>query len=221
MTTIFDKLLQLPLFQGMTREDFASVVGKVAFHFQKHRAGDILAQTGSSCDKLIFLLKGEVEITTLSDQARYSVTEFVQAPCLIEPDSLFGPSTTFRSTYLAASEADTVTIHKSFILNDLFKYEIFRLNFLNYLCNRAQSEYRKLWENPTGSLEERMGRFVKQHLKRQQGKAILRIKMNDWAEILNETRKSVSHVLNSMQSRNLVELKRGEVHIAEVSNLPG
>ena len=43
--TMYDTLLQLPLFQGLCKDDFTSIIEKVKFHFHQFEAGeDILAE---------------------------------------------------------------------------------------------------------------------------------------------------------------------------------
>ena len=60
METMFDTLLQLPLFQGLCHEDFTSILDKVKLHFIKHKVGETIIESGSPCKQLCFLLKGEV-----------------------------------------------------------------------------------------------------------------------------------------------------------------
>ena len=64
METMFDTLLQLPLFQGLCHEDFTSILDKVKLHFIKHKVGETIIESGSPCKQLCFLLKGEVSIVT-------------------------------------------------------------------------------------------------------------------------------------------------------------
>ncbi len=59
METMFDTLLQLPLFQGLCHEDFTSILDKVKLHFIKHKVGETIIKSGSPCKQLCFLLKGE------------------------------------------------------------------------------------------------------------------------------------------------------------------
>ena len=42
METMFDTLLQLPLFQGLCHEDFTSILDKVKLHFIKHKVGETI-----------------------------------------------------------------------------------------------------------------------------------------------------------------------------------
>ena len=41
--TMYDTLLQLPLFQGLCKNDFTNIIGKVKLHFRKYNADDILS----------------------------------------------------------------------------------------------------------------------------------------------------------------------------------
>lgn len=219
MDTMFDTLLQLPLFLGLAQEDFTCILGKVKLHFTKHKTGETIAVAGGCCNQLIFLLKGEISSCTTSPDNAYSLIEYLQAPCLLEPQSMFGMNTTYTSTYSAETEAHTVSISKTFVREELFRYEIFRLNYTNIISNRAQVLNTRLWEPLTGTQEERIARFILYRCERQTGKKLLKIKMEKLAEILNDTRLSVSKALNKMQDKGLLELHRGEILIPEVSLL--
>ena len=97
METMFDTLLQLPLFQGLCHEDFTSILDKVKLHFIKHKVGETIIESGSPCKQLCFLLKGEVSIVTSSKENIYTVIEQMEAPYLLEPQSLFGMNTHYTS----------------------------------------------------------------------------------------------------------------------------
>ena len=47
----------------------------------------------------------------------------------------------------------------------------------------------------------------------------LKIKMEDLAQIVNDTRTGVSKTLNNMQAKGLVELHRGEIVIPDAKKL--
>ena len=46
METMFNTLLQLPLFQGLCHEDFTNILEKVKLHFTKHKAGEVIVKSG-------------------------------------------------------------------------------------------------------------------------------------------------------------------------------
>ena len=219
METMFDTLLQLPLFQGLCHEDFTSILDKVKLHFIKHKVGETIIESGSSCKQLCFLLKGEVSIVTNSKENIYTVIEQMEAPYLIEPQSLFGMSTHYTSSYIAHTEAHTVSISKAFVLSDLFKYDIFRLNYMNIVSNRAQNLYSRLWEEPAQDLKNKIIRFFLLHCEKTQGEKIFKVKMDDLARYLDDTRLNTSKALNELQDNGVLELRRKEILIPDAVKL--
>lgn len=218
-TSMFDTLLQLPLFQGLAKEDFTNIVGKVKFHFTQQRPGEVIVREGTSSEQLYFILKGEISATTTSADGLYSFTEYFKAPYLIEPQSLFGMRTNYISRYVAHSNINMVSISKAFVTNELFKYEIFRLNYLNMLSSYGQNLSESLWGTVPDSLEERIYHFIRTHIRRKQGEKLLKIRMEDLATIVNDTRTNVSRFLNDLQNNDFIELHRGEILIFDVENL--
>ena len=218
-TSIFDTLLQLPLFQGLTKEDFTNIVGKVKFHFTQQRTGEVIVREVTPSEQLYFILKGEISVTTTSADGLYSFTEYIQAPYLIEPQSLFGLRTNYVSRYVAHSNINMVSISKAFVTNELFKYEIFRLNFLNMVSSYGQNQNDNLWSAVPGTLEERIYHFIRTHIRRRQGEKLFKIKMEDLAMIVNDTRTNVSRFLNDLQNNGFIELHRGEICIFEAEAL--
>ncbi|WP_298072635.1 Crp/Fnr family transcriptional regulator [uncultured Bacteroides sp.] len=219
MNTIFDILLQLPLFQGFAVEDFTRILEKVKLHFAKQKTGETLVQEGTPCDRLIFILNGNIAATTKSVQEHYSLTEYFEAPYLIEPQSLFGLYTTYSARYTATTPINSISINKEAVINDLLKYEIFRLNYLNIVSSQLQLLNKSTWGYTPDNIEARISNFIRTHLKRLQGSKSLKIKMEDLATIVNDTRNGVSKALNNMQDKGLLELHRGEIVIPAAEKL--
>lgn len=217
--TMYDTLLQLPLFQGLCKNDFTNIIGKVKLHFRKYNAGDIIVEQGSPCKQLIFLLNGEMVSQATDASHSYSLFETFKSPFVIEPYSLFGMQTTYTATYKARTETNVVTIDKSFVLNELNNYEIFRLNYLNILSNRAQVAYEKLWNSHIGNTEEKILNFLILRSMKPEGEKTLKIKMENLANLIDETRINVSKVLNELQEQGLVQLSRKEIFIPALEKL--
>ena len=192
MNTMFDTLLQLPLFQGLCHEDLTAIIEKIKLQFSKHKHGNTVIEQGSICDKLIFLLNGELIVKTTSKDGSFTFTEHISAPAVIEPQSLFGMNVNYTSTYVAKSDVHTISICKSYILNGLMKYDIFRLNYMNFISNYAQVIYSRLWCNAPEGVEEKIINFILTHTQKHTGEKSLKIKMEDLAKNIDDTRLNVS-----------------------------
>ena len=177
METMFDTLLQLPLFQGLAQEDFTRILEKVKLYFTKYKPGELLLKEGGACHELVFVLKGEIASSTSSADSSYCFTEYFPAPFLIEAHSIFGMKTHYASTYRARTEVHTVSISKAFVVKELFNYEIFRLNYMNIISNRTQMLHNRLWAVFGNSPESRIIHFILSHTERLSGEKILKIKM--------------------------------------------
>lgn len=217
--TMYDKLLQLPLFQGLCKSDFTQILEKVRLHFQNFETGNCIARQGSESGKLLFLLDGVITVETVDKENHFVLYEELDSPCVIEPYSLYGMRTRYTSSYIAKTGVGIVTIEKSYIMSILSKYPIFQLNFLNLLCNRAQSLQSKLWYTHIGDIDTKIVNFLLARCIRPIGKKTLRIRMEDLAMLINETRINVSRVLNEYQGLGLAELNRKEVIIPDLENL--
>ena len=212
-------LLQLPMFQGHCRGDFAKILDKVKLHFIKYKSRETIIECGSPCEQLCFLLKGQMAKVTSSKEDNCTVIEQIEAPYTIEPQSMFGMKPCFASTYIAEGEAHTVSISKPLVINELLQYEIFRLNYINFICNKAQNLHARIWETSPQGLKGKAVRFFATHCEKLCGEKVFKIKKEDLARCLDSTRASISKMLNEWQEAHLIELKRKEIVIPEIQKL--
>ena len=86
---LYDSLLSLPLFLGMTCYDFQNVAGKTRFDFQKLEAGETIVEEGTSCTRLYYLISGDIKVITQADDYGCQVEDF--------GTGIIPAGTTFRS----------------------------------------------------------------------------------------------------------------------------
>lgn len=218
-TTMYDNLLQLPLFQGLSKDDFTNIIERVRLHFLTFKKGEIILSQDKPCDQLIFMLNGEVTAKTTHDEAGYSLSETFNTPQLIEPQSLFGMHKTFKATYQAKKDSNFLAIDKSFIFSELINYDIFRLNFFNILSNRCQTLQQKLWTNTPSTLQGKIVHFILMRCQMPYGEKTLHITMDHLGKIIDETRINVSRTLNEWQEKGWIQLKRKEILIPKFETL--
>ena len=214
MPTMYKKLLQLPLFQGLNKTDITDIIEKVTLHFQTIPANTLFVEQGSACVQLIFILEGSLIKKTENAKNNFSLEQEIGSPSLLEPQSLFGLNPTFQSSYTTATECSIMTIDKSFVLSELMNYPIFELNYLNILSSKYHNIYNTLWEQKqSNDLLSRFKYFIKTHTDTINGPITLYATMEDLAFLLNDTRLNVSKMLNSLSDQNIIFLRRKVIHI--------
>ena len=216
---MYDNLLQLPLFQGLCKDDFTTLIEKVKLHFITCKEGETIAAQDEICNRLLFILDGEVTVKRTDKEHHYSLTEQMDAPHIIELYSMFGMYPTFKATYKAKTEVKLLSINKPYIYNELHKYEIVRINYLNLLSNTCQSAHRKLWDSHHGTMEAKIAHFLTNRCLKPQGEKVLHITMEDLGNLIDETRMNVSRLLNELQQNELLQLRRKEIYIPSLEKL--
>lgn len=217
--SMYDKLLLLPLFQGLCKEDFTNILEKVKLHFQKCPAGHYIVRQNDACDSLTFVLQGKILSESTDKTHHYTLYEALEAPYVIEPYSLFGMHPQYNASYTALTPTHIVTIDKPYVLAELSKYTIFQLNFVNLLCNRAQTFYRRMWNAHIGDTQDKIINFLLLRCATISGYKKLRARMEDLANLLDDTRINISKVLNDWKQQGLVSLSRREIEIPDINAL--
>lgn len=217
--TMMERLQVLPLFQGMSQSDMTWLMEKLRFDFSKVKAGDYIVCQDCVCDSLIFILSGEVEMEARNSTDTFCFHEKIAVPNVLQPEFLFGPQTRYTSSFKATTDTNILKVSKSEFWTHLIGYEVFRLNFLNLLSARAQNAQKIIWASGIGTLEQRLIRFFLKFCQKPVGEKMLKIKMEDLAAEMSETRANISKVLNEMQQAGLIRLKRSAIEIPRMELL--
>lgn len=216
---MYDNLLLLPYFQGLSKNEITNILDKVAFDFTNYKNGDTIYNNGEECDKFSILIKGKISCITHSKEADYSLYESIEAPFAIEPYSIFGGSTRYKRNYIAENDCTILTFEKQSLFKEFTKYDIFTINYLNIICNKAQKNIMLSWEHLPTSIEGRIAQFIAQRCECCHGAKRVSIKMELLATFLCETRLNVSKALNNLKEKGVIELHRKEIVIPSLKNL--
>ena len=216
---IYDRLLQFPLFQGMSRDDLEIVAGHTRFGFLKVPAGRQIIHAGDPCTHLYFLINGTLKIETFSDDRRYSVTEQMSSPYILQQESIFGYYQRYTHDFYALTDANFLTLDKEEVVRLSEDFLVFRLNLMNHLATQTQKLIQSQWRRNPLSLRERIVRFFFQHTLYPAGPKTFHILMERLAEEVNDSRLNVSRALNRMQEARVLELHRGRIEIPQLERL--
>ncbi len=216
---IYDRLLQFPLFQGMSRDDLEIVAGHTRFGFLKVPAGRQIIHAGDPCTHLYFLINGTLKIETFSDDRRYSVTEQMSSPYILQQESIFGYYQRYTHDFYALTDANFLTLDKEEVVRLSEDFLVFRLNLMNHLATQTQKLIQSQWRRNPLSLRERIVRFLFQHTLYPAGPKTFHILMERLAEEVNDSRLNVSRTLNRMQETGVLELHRGRIEIPQLERL--
>ena len=112
MDSMYDVLLQLPLFQGVSRAKISELIEKTKFHFLKYKSGEQIVSKGEECTHLKFLISGCVRSEMVNKSGKIRVSEVLCAPNVLSPNHLFGRNTNYPSDLYAVEETGIMQIDK-------------------------------------------------------------------------------------------------------------
>ncbi len=157
---MFELLMELPLFRGVTHARMAEVLGHAKLHFLKYPKGETIVRAGDTCSHITFIISGLIRSTTTNRNGRFAIGQTLEAPAMIAPDFLFGPRTECPSTIVALDSTSILRIAKEDYIKILYADEIFLFNYLNSLSANAQKAQTGILSLTDGSLEERIAFWI-------------------------------------------------------------
>lgn len=217
--SIYDQLLQLPLFQGHSREDLTTMLAKIKVDFRTFRERQVLACQDDPCRQLIFVLDGEVTLTRTSLHKDITFQEQFAAPTMFGAETAFGLRQNFSHTITAKTNVRTLMLSKQNLVDHLFSYEVFRYNMLNLLSTRIQRSSRLLWASDEGDTLQRFVALLKRNFLYHGGSKQIEGGMVSLARMMNEPRIHISNMLNALQEEGLLTILRKRIDIPHLEDI--
>ena len=214
--TMFERLLQLPLFQGLSIQELSDVMAHVRLNFVNYHAGDEIVVQGEPCKSLIYIINGDVCSEYRDAEHCLVVKEMLPKIGVIEPYNMFGMFQRYSRTYSFSTDGITLAIDKPVVLQRLMASTIVKINLLNIVCNRYQQTSHLLRNHPEQTISDKIHKFILAHSSIPRGYKEIHIKMTDLASHIHETRLNVSQTLNEMQKQGIVSLRRGCIVIPDI-----
>lgn len=217
--TMFERMLQLPLLQGLTAQEMSEVMSHVRLDFVNYQSGDEIVMQDAPCRNLIYIISGELMAEYRDPQYRFTLTEYLPQVKVLEPYNMFGMYQKYSRTYQFKDDGITLNIDKQVVLKRLMANTIVKINLMNITCNRYQQTLRILCDTPENTVKDKIVKFLLSYSSVPKGAKELKIKMVNLADILHETRLKVSQTLNDMEREGMLTLQRGYIAIPEIQDL--
>lgn len=217
--TIYAKLLRLPFFQGIDRDELEAMASKIRFDFQKYDEGAWIARENDRCATLTLVMTGSVEAEAISADHSYSLRELIDAPCAIEPERIFGLRQHLARGYRATTPCNVLRLQKDDVLRLCAQSLVFELNVLNTISTSAQRAGSAFWRTPPTTIPRKIATFVAHRSLRPAGPKTLSIRLTDLGSAIGESRFNVSRSLHGLEAQGLVALARQTIIIHRLEQL--
>lgn len=215
---MYEILMALPLFHGVSYSRLSEVVGSSKFHFLKYSDGENVVEAGQPCTHIKFLISGSVRVSVCSPDGSFSVTQTVSRPDVIAPEFLFGRETRYPCNVTAVGAAGILQISKSDYVRLLNSDQIFLFNFLNMLSAGAQNTVNGILAISAGSLCERIAFWVVAMTRRGAEDIVLSCG-KELHTLFGVSRPTLAAALSAMKSRGLIDCSDSRIFIRSRAGL--
>lgn len=217
--TMYDTILGLPLFQGLSTADLTRVLEGTRLAFDTQAPGTMLFRQDELCTGLTFIIDGSITLHTESADHRWSLDEQLSGAAVLGMDVLYGSTRTHRHSAQADVTTRYLFMDKHTVAALIDRFEVFRLNVLNLLTTSAVRRDQLNWLPAPSTKEERIIFFFRTHVQRPAGRKRFNISQQVLGRFLGEDYRSVAQALRLMEKREWLNLGRRCIDIPAFERL--
>ena len=219
MNSMYQQLMQLPLFQGVSTDVITALVEKLPFHFLKFRNGEQIFAAGDQCSHIRFIVSGRVRLETPCDHLRVSLLQTLETPHVLAAEYLFGRETTYPYSAFADGPCGILQLRKSDYIKMLAFDKVFLFNILNYLSSGSQRNTASILAINDGSVVERLAMIVDALTVTGATDVAVRFKQKDLCVLLGTQRTTLIASLDKLADEDIVDYTSNELRVLDLSRL--
>ena len=209
-----------PLFRGITPERLFADLEEISFHTRSYKKGEILAQQGAVCNRLVILTKGSGRGEMIDYSGRLIKVEDIAAPRAIAPLFLFGEENRYPVEVTANEPTEVIELPKSSVLSLFRKNEQFLENYMNLSANYARTLSDKLFFMSFKTIRQKLASYLLRLYKQQQQTHItLDRSQQELSDYFGVSRPSLARELAHMQEDGLLIADRKHITILQKEEL--
>ena len=209
-------LVNNPLFRGITPERLFADLEEISFHTRSYKKGEILAQQGAVCNRLVILTKGSVRGEMIDYSGRLIKVEDIAAPRAIAPLFLFGEENRYPVEVTANEPTEVIELPKSSVLRLFRKNEQFLENYMNLSANYARTLSDKLFFMSFKTIRQKLASYLLRLYKQQQQTHItLDRSQQELSDYFGVSRPSLARELAHMQEDGLLIADRKHITVLD------
>jgi len=216
MATMYDLLMQLPVFQGISVEQMTHILEVIPFDFRTYKDEDVIITGGDICPGTYFLLSGRVRLETPVFNHRVLITQMFDAPYTFSLHHLFGAETHVHSTMTSVTDKTGIMIlKKKDFLRILRENEISLINTLNMLCTKAQKQHKAIDFSGENDPVLKLASWMLAFTERSAKEVVIEAKESDWCDMMQLDKPSFWRCVASMEGQRILESENGRLKLLD------
>lgn len=219
MNSMYQQLMQLPLFQGVSAEKITALVEKLPFHFLKYRNGEQVFAAGDPCTHIKFIVSGQVRLETAFSNLRVTMCQTISNPHVLAAEYLFGRDTVYPFTAISDGACGILQLRKSDYIKMITSDKVFLFNILNYLSSGSQRSLASPLSVKNGSAAERLANLVDALAISGAKDISFQYKQKDLCALLGTQRTTLVAMLDKLSEMEVLDYDSNKLTILDIQGL--
>lgn len=215
MNKMYDLMLQLPIFQGLSYEQLTGIVEKIPFSFSKYAPLGKIHEAGDACDTVTFVLGGTVRQTTPTFGGRIHIIQDFEGPHTLSFYYLFGAETHYISDLVAVENTGIMQVEKSQFLKMLQQNNIMLVNVMNMLSTHAQKQHVAMEFTGQDDPVLRLASWLLAFTDRKAARIVVEAAEDAWMSLLRLDANSFWRCVAILEGRGCVEMEKGNLKLTD------
>lgn len=216
MASMYEMLMQLPVFQGVSSDQMTHILEVTRFEFKTFREGEVICNSGDYCRGVTFLLSGRLKMVTPVFNNRMHITQVFEAPYTFSMHHLFGADLNAHSTLKAHSDRTGVMLlPKTDFLRLMHENEVPLINVMNMLCTRAQKQHRAIDFSGQNDPVLRLASWILAFTDKGARQVSVEATTRDWCEMLGLDEPAFWRCVAAMEGQHIIEAVNGRLKLLD------
>ena len=204
---MYELLMQLPVFQGVSTEQLTGIIEKIPFSFSQYEPGEMIMMKGEECSSMTFILSGTVRTETPTFGNKVKIFQEFEGPYTMPFYNLFGAETHLHDTLVAVSRVGVMQLDKTNVLNVLQQNPILLINSMNMLCTNAQKQHKAMDFSGENDPVMRLASWMLAFTERKAQNITIEAETSDWCDLLQVDDSSFWRCVAVFEGQQIVEVE--------------
>ena len=218
MDKVFEQLMKLPIFQGVSHASLEKMVETVPFHFLKYAPGSTINTVGDPCTHVRFIFNGNVKVTFVT-VSKLTVGYQLSGPDVINPAFLFGIHTVYPFNVVATTDCGVLQVKKDDFVKMLQADEVVLFNYLNYLSRGGQVAVTSMATIAYGTVYERLATIIACLTPQNATNITIQFKVQDITRMLSTRRAALIEALTTLSAEGILTFNQNSIEILDRKRL--
>lgn len=212
---MYELLMQLPVFQGISTDQLTEIIEKIPFSFAQYEPGQVIQRQGDECTDMTFILSGTVRTLTPTFGHKLMISQEFQGPYTMPFYNLYGATTRLHDTLEAVTRVGVMQLDKSNFLKVLQQNPILLINVMNMLCTNAQKQHKAMDFSGENDPVLRLASWMLAFTERRAENIVVEAAPADWCDLLQLDEPSFWRCVATLEGQHIVEVDSNKLKLLD------